>query len=90
MGFLHIKCPVCGRAKSFFTKQELAEFHCRCGKEMILPERLLRVHASCDCCERDVLCLTNRTEPAFTVRCFYCDAPVEVYYNERKRCYESA
>lgn len=90
MGFLHMKCPACGRVKGFFTKTSVEEVRCRCGARYSLDaEKVVAMRAACPCCEREVRYLTNRTDQSFTITCFACEAPIEVEFNERKGRYES-
>lgn len=89
MGFLHIKCPKCGKARGLYMKTHPSNFRCKCGAVFPLPEQMTKVYVNCPCCEGAVRYLTNRTDESFTMTCFECEAPVNLEFNERKGRYES-
>lgn len=88
-GFLHIKCPHCGKEKSFFTKKELAKYHCfQCGHDVILEGKMKLLWVNCPCGNRQKY-LTNAEEKMFDVECLDCGMPVAVEWNAKKELYHT-
>ncbi len=88
-GFMHIKCPKCGKIKDFYMKKESDHYHCDdCGARTEFEKPLVPLWVHCECGRR-FRYLTNMTDPMFDINCLDCGAPVAVKWNENKQVYET-
>lgn len=85
-GFLHVKCPRCGRVRSFCKKVPGSYIRCKCGWNFELRD-LVPIWVSCECGMRSLRYLTNRDERIFDIGCLNCGAPVCVEWNPKKHVY---
>lgn len=86
-GYLHIRCPHCGKEKTFFSSQERDGYFCtHCRKYHPFKEPLTPVYLNCECRGFSKY-MTNLTEKIFDVPCIKCGMPVTVERN-RKGWYE--
>ena len=86
-GFMYIRCPECGKEKSFFTRQETDHYHCdACGARRIFEKPLRELRLECECGTR-LRYFTNLEEPLFDINCFRCGSPVTVSWNGKKKMY---
>lgn len=87
-GFLLIRCEHCGKVKAFCAYEEITEFYCiDCGRTTLL-EKLKKLWVHCECGKR-FRYKTNQTEKMFDIDCLRCGYPVAIYWNGRKRVYET-
>lgn len=88
-GFMHIKCPKCGKIKDFYMKKESDHYHCDdCGARTEFVKPLVPLWVHCECGRR-FRYLTNMTDPMFDINCLDCGTPVAVKWNENKQIYET-
>lgn len=85
-GFLHVKCPFCGRIRSFCKRVPGSRIRCKCGKSFEL-KHMVPVWVKCECNGPAYRYLTNRNESMFDIECLSCGAPVCVEWNRKKRVY---
>lgn len=86
-GFLLIKCEHCGEVRGFNTRNEISEYKCDCGGTTQLGH-LIPFTALCECGKRWRY-MTNLTEESYELNCIHCGSPIPVFYNDRKRKYET-
>lgn len=85
-GFLHVKCPYCGRIRSFYKRVPGSCIHCKCGRNYDL-KHMVPVWVNCECGHRPLRYLTNRDERIFDIECLHCGMPVCVEWKPKKHCY---
>jgi phage FluMu protein Com len=88
IGFMYVKCPVCGEIKGFNAKQEMSNFHCNaCNSDTELTN-LVDLYSRCEC-GRTWHYVTNMTEEMFDIPCLDCGNPVPVGFNAKSGAYET-
>lgn len=88
-GFLYMRCPRCGEVYSFCMKNPADNFKCRsCGSRTPFMEPLIPMHVFCECGGK-FRYYTNITDPVIEMRCIDCGSPIDLYYNKRKKIYET-
>ena len=87
-GFLWVKCPYCGEANGFSTRNDIDCYFCRsCRKESPLKD-LKPLYVTCECGKRYKY-MTNLTEAMADIPCLNCGAPVPVMRNVKSGVYET-
>lgn len=86
MGFLYIKCDVCGKKKGFYAKKLLTHYHCDCGHDTELRD-IKRMYVKCPCCNNSLYYKTNIQDDRFEIDCLRCGAPVDMTINNDKTEY---
>ena len=88
-GFLYIKCPECGTAKGFNSRNGLSGYRCsECGAYTPFTEALKELYVNCECGDRFKY-MTNMEEPLFDIQCLNCGNPVAVKWNDKRERYET-
>lgn len=87
-GFLHIKCPCCGKPFSFNARVLRKEYECNDCHTKLELENLVPLYLNCKC-GRSFRYFTNAEETIFGVSCLSCGAPVAVEYISKKARYET-
>ena len=88
-GFVLLKCPSCGRKKSFFLKNYQTFERCNdCGATYDIDRRLMRpVYAKCPSCDNEIRWLTNFGGDRIEVKCKSCGAPIDCELNSKGSAY---
>lgn len=88
-GFMHIRCPHCGKIRTFCSRVEQTHYHCfECGHDVELEENLKIAWVNCQCGTRHKY-FTNMTDKMFDIECVACGAPVAVEWNHKKKLYQT-
>jgi hypothetical protein len=90
IGFVYLRCPVCGETRGFNAKQELVQFHCNsCGSNSDMAQfNLVNLYSFCKC-GRTWHYVTNMTDEMFDIPCLDCGNPVPVVFNAKSGAYET-
>ncbi len=90
-GFMLLKCPSCGRKKSFFLKNyQTSEICHECGAAYDIDKRMLRpVYAKCPDCGNMIRWLTNFDGQMVEVNCKTCGAPIDCELNAKGTAYNA-
>lgn len=86
-GFLIVKCPQCGKIKSFCSKKPIKSSFCSCGNDVELKD-LRKVVLDCKC-GKSWRYMTNIKSDKFTHNCLDCGSPIDVEFNTRRGYYET-
>ncbi len=87
-GFMIVRCKSCGKTKGFCAKTPITSFRCHCGEETQLGD-MRRAFVTCKC-GGNFKYRTNIRDDYFEFNCLNCGSPVDLYWNEKKKAYESA
>lgn len=86
-GFLIVKCKACGKIKGFCAKTPMTTFRCSCGEETPLSH-MRKAYVTCKC-GGHFRYRTNITDEYFDFSCLSCGSPVDMFWNAKKRTFES-
>ena len=83
-GFMVFRCPECGSARSFYTRDKIFAARClSCGCETPL-ENLIPAYVECGKCGKTLKYRTNiRDDYPVTLNCIECNAPIDMQLNRR-------